>query len=107
MEGDGEGPLFVTELNTEPGCTNAEACNFDPAAGVNDGSCIYPLIGNDCEAGAVACDDFTSWNAVLQQCECTIEPEENDCPSDLNGNGLVEVTDLLLVLGDFGMECPE
>jgi len=25
---------------------------------------------------------------------------------DLNGNGFVEVTDLLLVLGDFGSECP-
>jgi len=83
------------------------ACNYDPDAVCPDDSCIYPLIGNDCEAGAVACDETTTWNVELQRCECAAGPCLNDCPSDLNGNGLVEVTDLLLVLGDFGMECPE
>lgn len=119
---------------TFPGCTDALSCNYNPAAGCDDGSCylsgdeigcmdesacnynlnavcsdnscIYPLIGNDCDAGAVACDETTTWNAELQHCECNAEPVDN-CPSDLNGNGLVEVTDLLLVLGDFGLECEE
>ena len=91
----------------EQGCMDESACNYDPDAVCPDDSCIYPLIGNDCEAGAVACDETTTWNVELQRCECAAGPCLNDCPSDLNGNGLVEVTDLLLVLGDFGMECPE
>ena len=88
------------------GCIDESACNFNPNAVCSDDSCIYPLIGNDCEAGAVACDETTTWNAELQHCECAVEPVD-DCPSDLNGNGLVEVTDLLLVLGDFGSDCQE
>ena len=118
-----------------PGCTDAASCNYDPEAGCDDGSClpfdalagcmdqsacnynpnavcpddscIYPLIGNDCEAGAVACDETTTWNVELQRCECSAGPGLNDCPSDLNSNGLVEVTDLLVLLGDFGLECEE
>lgn len=30
------------------GCTDAEACNYDPAAEANDGSCIYPEPFRDC-----------------------------------------------------------
>ena len=44
-------------------------------------------------------------NVELQRCECSAGPGLNDCPSDLNSNGLVEVTDLLMLLGDFGLEC--
>lgn len=158
MDGDGNGPLTVPAMNTVmgcmdelacnydpeagiedgtcvyPGCTDEASCNYDPAAGCDDGSClplgapvgcidesacnfnpnavcpddscIYPLIGNDCEAGAVACGETATWNVELQQCGCEVDPIEN-CPTDLNGNGLVEVTDLLLLLGDFGLECGE
>ena len=83
------------------------ACNYNPNAVCPNDSCIYPLIGNDCEIGAVACDETTTWNVQLQRCECSAGPGLNDCPSDLNSNGLVEVTDLLMLLGDFGLECEE
>ena len=29
------------------------------------------------------------------------------CPSDLNGDGLIAVADLLIVLGDFGNPCTQ
>jgi hypothetical protein len=88
------------------GCVDANACNFDPNANCSDDSCIYPLIGNDCMLGAVACSGSTEWDAANQVCVCDCISLPDDCPTDLNGNGFVEVTDLLLVLGDFGMECP-
>ncbi|MBL7944392.1 MAG: hypothetical protein JNM00_16650, partial [Flavobacteriales bacterium] len=43
-----------------PGCTDPSACNFDPAATTNDGSCVYPGCTNaaacNYDAGA-GCDD--------------------------------------------------
>ena len=44
-----------------PGCTDAEACNYDADATVNDGSCEYT----------------------------------QPCPGDLNGDGTINVNDLL------------
>lgn len=38
------------------GCTDAAAINFDPNAGVDDGSCVFPPANNDvCNAEAVQC----------------------------------------------------
>jgi subtilisin-like proprotein convertase family protein len=88
------------------GCMDQNACNFNGEALCTDDSCVYPLIGNDCNGGAIACGGSTVWDAANQICVCVDGSGNDDCPSDLNGNGFVEVTDLLLVLGDFGSECP-
>ena len=88
------------------GCVDPNACNFDPNASCADDSCIYPLVGDDCMTGAVACSGSTQWDVANQVCVCDCVSLPNDCPTDLNGNGFVEITDLLLVLGDFGSECP-
>ena len=89
------------------GCMDQNACNFNPDALCADQSCVYPLFGNDCNIGAIACGGSTVWDAANQMCVCEDGSNNANCPSDLNGNGLVEVTDLLLVLGDFGLECEE
>ena len=60
-----------------PGCTDPEAGNFSPIANVDDGSC-----GDG----------------------CTTEPTAG-CSTDNNGDGVVNVTDLLALLGEFGNEC--
>jgi len=71
--------LYNAQL-TLPGCTDPTACNFNEAANQDDGSCTYPPFGlTDCEAG---------------------------CPSDLDGDGIVGVNDLLSLLSDFGTACP-
>ena len=88
------------------GCMDQNACNFNGQALCADDSCVYPLIGNDCNGGAIACGSSTVWDAANQICVCADGSGNDDCPTDLNGNGFVEVTDLLLVLGDFGSECP-
>mgnify|MGYP003341775667 FL=1 len=60
-----------------PGCTDPEAGNFSPIANVDDGSC-----GDG----------------------CTTEPAAG-CSTDNNGDGVVNVSDLLALLGEFGNEC--
>ena len=60
-----------------PGCTDPEAGNFSPIANIDDGSC-----GDG----------------------CTTEPAAG-CSTDNNGDGVVNVSDLLALLGEFGNEC--
>ena len=35
------------------GCTHEEACNYVPAAVDDDGSCYYPLLGEDCDGNLI------------------------------------------------------
>ena len=60
------------------GCTDSEAGNFNPLATIDDGSC------GDCDSAADA-----------------------TCPTDIDNDGIVSVSDLLLLLGDFGAPCTE
>jgi hypothetical protein len=59
------------------GCTDPEAGNFNPFANVDDGSC-----GEGCDLG-----------------------ESGTCTTDVNGDGQVNVSDLLDLLGEFGAFC--
>ncbi|MGF1566129.1 MAG: T9SS type A sorting domain-containing protein [Flavobacteriales bacterium] len=47
-----------------PGCNDGTACNFDPSATVDDGSCIFP--GNACDDG----DATTVGDIILADCSC-------------------------------------
>ena len=84
-----------------PGCTDPTACNFNEEANIEDDSCVYPLFGEDCETGGAACGEGTIWDSSLQSCVGF-----DECPSDLNDDGIVGINDLLSLLSDFGMECP-
>ena len=84
-----------------PGCTESIACNFNEEANIEDDSCVYPLFGEDCETGGAACGEGTIWDSSLQSCVGF-----DECPSDLNDDGIVGINDLLSLLSDFGMECP-
>ena len=77
------------------------ACNFNEEANIEDDSCVYPLFGEDCETGGAACGEGTIWDSSLQSCVGF-----DECPSDLNDDGIVGINDLLSLLSDFGMECP-
>ncbi|MFZ6053563.1 hypothetical protein, partial [Halocola ammonii] len=46
------------------GCTNSNACNYDPNATVDDGSCV--LIGDSCDDG----DPTTVGDEINSNCEC-------------------------------------
>lgn len=82
------------------GCTSGSACNFDPAANQNDGSCIFE--GDPCNDG-----DATTFNDFYTDCDapnygCAGEVIGAGCPEDFDGDGLVAVSDVLFLLGDFG-----
>ena len=74
------------------GCTDANACNYSDAATDEDGSCTFADAGYDCDGNCIL--DLDNDGAP----DCETEP----CPEDLNGNGMIEVSDVLLLLGDFG-----
>jgi hypothetical protein len=57
---------FVALVTFEPvsGCTNASACNFNSAASIDNGSCLF--IANPCDDG----DANTINDSVNLSCEC-------------------------------------
>lgn len=74
------------------GCTYSIFDNYDPEALIDDGSCAFFGGGG----GGGGCD-YESW------CE---QYYENDCQADLNGNGVIDVGDILEVMTVFGGPCP-
>jgi len=68
----GLGGSFCLPMAGWVGCTEPGACNFNPAASVDDGTCIM---------------------------ECH---DAQPCPEDLDGDGLYGATDILAVLSEFG-----
>ena len=48
---------ILTVIQAFGGCLDAEACNFDPMANVDDGSCLYPVVGEDCEGNCLSDED--------------------------------------------------
>jgi uncharacterized delta-60 repeat protein len=73
------------------GCTYSEADNYNPQALTDDGSCVF---------GIVICGEGTIWDENVQQCV------EAGCPSDLNDDGIINTSDLLIFLTNFGQTCP-
>ena len=85
-------PAEVSQLfawNTPVGCTEQLACNFDPDAALDDGSCHF-----NCQF----CDDGTVWDEGVFKCVVAN-------PSDTDFDGCVSMTDLLDLLSVFGT-CP-
>jgi uncharacterized protein (TIGR02145 family) len=85
-----------------PGCTDMSACNFSSEANEDDGSCIYPLFGDDCEDGGAACGEGTTWDANIQACVVS-----EFCQEDLDGDGVIGINDLMQLLSSFGTMCEE
>ena len=101
------------------GCTDPNACNYEPGALVDDGSCItegcndeaacnfnpadscavtcvYPDFGFDCEGEVTLCGEGTAWNEATQQCEVIM-------PGDFDFDTCVTLTDLLGFLGNYNV----
>jgi hypothetical protein len=102
------------------GCTYADALNYDEAAIIDDGSCVYE-----------GCTDMASANynpiASVDDGSCVtvgcmdpagydFDPNANfpggcdypdPCPGDINDDGTVNVSDLLEFFQLYGVDCPE
>ena len=90
-----------------PGCTYPMACNHDPSATVDDGSCLFPPFGCPFEQGA-GCTYTMALNfdpfALIEDGSCIFPPLET-CSGDVNGDGSVSVGDVLGLLANFGSVC--
>ena len=101
-----EGPCIVVET---AGCTYPQACNYDPNAAYEDGSCTFPPLGcywpETWQAGCTYPDAANyDAGAVVDDGTCAFE----SCPfcfGDVNGDGAVTVSDVLGVLSVFGDGC--
>ncbi len=71
------------------GCTDELACNYNPEANVDDGSCL------DCALFEERCGPGTMWDETAQLCVVAN-------PSDTDFDGCVSMTDLLDLLTVFG-----
>jgi hypothetical protein len=69
----GDQTSFSFCLPAIPGCTDANACNYDEAANADDGSCFS--IGDACDDG----DDNTVLDAIQADCSCAGVPPVNGC----------------------------
>jgi len=85
---------FVLEIS---GCTNANATNYNPLATIDDGSCIVPGCMYPQALNYNATATFDNLSCIF--------PEEQNCASDLNNDGVVNISDLLLFMADFGGVC--
>ena len=75
------------------GCTDMTACNYNPEAMLDDGTCY------DCDIPASHCGVGTVWDAEAQTCIVAN-------PSDSNFDGCVQLNDLLDLLQAYG-NCAE
>jgi hypothetical protein len=113
------------------GCTDPAACNYDPGALVDDGSCDYSCNGctdpGACNYSVLAINDDGScyYNCLSCQADFNNDGEvntpdllvmlaqygcgpPNDCPlADFNEDGIVNVSDLLSFLSAFDTICDQ
>lgn len=104
LANDPDGVGFSTAgISCIPGCTIPVACNYDPAATVGDctlcdfsscSGCTYDQASNY-DAAAVVDDGSCDFSSVI-----------SSCPADLDGNGSVGVSDLLIFIAAYGTICP-
>ena len=112
----------MCDVDEVGGCNIAYACNYNPAAtDADDTSCFYATAVFDCDgncqqdengngicdqledACAAICGEGTIWDPATGTCVALMD----NCPYDLNGDGLVQLQDLMDFLLYYGTACPE
>lgn len=104
------------------GCTQPTACNYLPEATDNDGSCFFANAVFDCEgncqvdlnnngvcdqlesgacSGPDCCGNGTLWDPAQGICIAF-----DQCPADVNEDGVVDAVDILDLIGGYGSVCP-
>ena len=112
----------ICDALEEFGCMDPTACNYNPLATTPDpnASCLYASFGYDCfgqcldddgdgicnvdETGGCTYSEASNYDPTATQDDgsCTFpDGGSDDCP-DLDGDGVVAISDLLTLLGAFG-----
>jgi hypothetical protein len=80
------------------GCTYSYASNYNADATSDDGSCDYE-----------DCDPYAGYDAGYDAGVASVDCPDgsSSCPSDLDNDGAVATTDLLIFLSAFGDTCDE
>lgn len=131
LDNNCNGVVEGSEILTISGCTAVDACNYDPLANADDGSCTFAdpnfdcdgncTAGEDCQGtcgGAIELDacgicggDNSSCSGCTDPSATNFDPsaivddgtcELPECLGDLNNDLLISVADILEMLGDFG-----
>lgn len=98
----GEGDGNPTTPGTHPGCIYDFACNYNPEADLDDGSCEI----TSCAGCTLPCAENYEPEAMYDDGSCIpCDDSGGGCPGDLDGNNMVTVQDMLLFLGLFGEVC--
>jgi hypothetical protein len=91
----------IENPNPIPGCTYPTALNYLAFASDDDGSCLFAGCTDE-DAG-----NFNSL-ATIDDGSCCDDCDANtdsNCAADNDGDGVVTVSDLLILLGEFGTAC--
>jgi|GEM_PF-3229657 len=72
-----DGCECIVSAGGDLGCTNPDACNFDPSAACDDGSCQLP----PAEPTDLECYQMTTFDAVA--CDWTVTGDQPAMPTDL------------------------
>ena len=65
-----------------PGCNDFAACNYNPEANLNDGTCEYPDNNYDCDDNCVVdfdCNDICGGPGILVDDECCVSGSTDIC----------------------------
>jgi hypothetical protein len=102
IEGYSEALEITVIDNPNPilGCVYLGAENFSPIASIDDGSCIF----SGC-MDPTAINHSPLFNEEDDSCLYQDDILESECPTDLNGDDLIGLADLLVLLGEFGLIC--
>lgn len=88
------------DASAQAGCTDSRACNFDPAAINDDGSCAGWADFN--------CDHITDvldYLIFMKYHGCTIDPATSSLEArrcHLDNNGFIAVADWVLLVSSYG-----
>ena len=97
-DSDGDGVCDALEV---AGCTDDAAVNFNAFATDDDGSCAFGLTAGCTYPDAL---NFNA-DADYEDGSCEFANEGDACPTDLDNDGTVAVSDLLVLLSAYGEEC--
>jgi UDP-N-acetylmuramyl pentapeptide synthase len=89
------------------GCQDETACNYDATA-TDPGECFYADPGFNCDGTSLCTEDLNGNGAVEVGDVLLVLAEfgcESGCTTDLTGDGFVAVDDILILLSAFGVSC--